>query len=177
MPGASPEGAGSNVRLFIALWPGAELRDALGAWCGTWPCDARAKRVTAGQLHLTLHFLGAVPRSRLPALRRALGVPFAPFSLSLGRPAMWPGQTAVLEPERVPPRLRRLHAALGEALRSLALPVEARGFRPHMTIARRAGTAAPPATGPGQRWPVRGYALVESSPQAQVAYTVLQTWP
>jgi len=176
MSDSRPEARG-NARLFIALWPGVELRDALDAWCTTWPFDAQAKRVRAAQLHLTLHFLGAVPRERLPALRQALGLPFAPFSLSLGRPAIWPGQTAVLEPERVPQRLRRLHGALGEALRRLALPVEARGFRPHLTIARHAGSAAPPATGPGLRWLVRGYALVESSLQAQVAYTVLQTWP
>jgi len=103
-------------------------------------------------------------------------LPFAPFSLLLGRPAVWPGQTAVLEPECVPPRLRRLHAALGQALRSLALPVEARGFRPHVTIARRAGSAVPPAAGPGLRWPVRGYALVESRRQPQGGYAVLQAY-
>ena len=176
MPGASRE-AGGSARLFIALWPGPELRDALGTWCATWPCDARAKRVPARQLHMTLHFLGAVPRERLPALRQALGLPFAPFALSLGRPALWPGQTAVLEPERVPLRLQRLHGALGAALQDLALPIETRLFRPHLTIARRAGSASPPAAGPGLRWPVRGYALVESRPQAQGGYAVLQTWP
>ena len=175
MPGASPE-AGANARLFIALWPGPELRDALGTWCATWPCDARAKRVPARQLHMTLHFLGAVPRERLPALRQALGLPFAPFALSLGRPALWPGQTAVLEPERVPLRLQRLHAALGAVLQSLGLPSEARGFRPHVTIARRTGSALAPANGPGLRWPVRGYALVESRPQRQGGYAILQDY-
>jgi len=175
MPGASSE-AGGKARLFVALWPGPELRDALGAWAATWPCDARAKRVAARHLHLTLHFLGDVPRERLPALRQALGLPFAPFTLALGRPTLWPGQTAVLEPERIPPRLRRLHAALGDALRSLTLPVEARGFRPHVTIARRAGSAVPPAAGPGLRWPVRGYALVESRRQPQGGYAVLQAY-
>jgi 2'-5' RNA ligase len=176
MPGPGPEPAGS-ARLFIALWPGPELRDALGAWCGTWPCSARAKRVPAAQLHLTLHFLGNVARDRLPALRQGLRLPFAPFTLALGRPALWPGQTAVLEPERVPPRLQRLHAGLGAALQGLALPVELRGFRPHLTVARRAGSALPPAAGPGLRWPVRGYALVESRPPAQGGYAVLHTWP
>ena len=62
-------------------------------------------------------------------------------------------------------------------LRGLALPVEARSFRPHVTIARRAGLATPPASGPGLRWKVRDYALVESRPSAQGAYTVLRTWP
>jgi 2'-5' RNA ligase len=176
MPEADPRASG-HARLFVALWPGPELRDALGAWCDSWPCPAGAQRVPAGQLHLTLHFLGAVPRQRLLALREALTLPFAPFTLSLGRPAMWPGQTAVLEPERTPPRLHRLHATAGEALRRLGLPTDARRFRPHVTIARRAGSAPAPAAGPGLRWPVRGYALVESCPGTEGRYTVLQTWP
>jgi RNA 2',3'-cyclic 3'-phosphodiesterase len=176
MSGAGPDAVGS-ARLFIALWPGPELRKALEAWCGSWHWNAQAKRVPAGQLHLTLHFLGDVPRERLPALRHALRLPFAPFSLSLGRTAVWPGQIAVLEPERVPPRLQRLQVALSEVLQSLDLPPNSRGFRPHLTIARRAGSALPPAAGPGLRWLVRGYALVESRPQGQGGYAVLQTYP
>jgi 2'-5' RNA ligase len=175
-PASVQPGAAGDARLFIALWPDTELRGALGAWCGQWRWGAAAKPVTAERLHLTLHFIGGVPRTRLHALREALSVPFAPFALSLGRPALWPGGIAVLEPECVPARLHRLHVALGKALQDLGLPVEARIFRPHLTLARKAGVAQAPALGPRLRWPVRGYALVESLAPAQGGYVVLQAY-
>jgi RNA 2',3'-cyclic 3'-phosphodiesterase len=176
MEDPTPDTAGS-ARLFIALWPDAGVRDALADWSGQWQWNAAAKRVPAERLHLTLHFLGDVPRARMPALRVALRLPFAPFSVSLGRPALWPGGIAVLEPDRVPTRLRQLHAALGEALQRLTLPAEQRIYRPHVTLARRAGSALPPLRGPRLRWPVRGYALVESRPQPAADYEVLQAYP
>jgi 2'-5' RNA ligase len=176
MAGDRIEPAG-QARLFIALWPGHELRDALEAWCGSWHWPETAKRIPPERLHLTLHFLGEVPRERLPALREALRLPFAPFTLSLGWPAVWPGGIAVLEADRSPPRLRVLHASLGATLQSLSLPVETRRFRPHLTIARRARTAVAPSTGPRLQWPVRGYALVESRRQPGGGYVILQHYP
>ncbi len=174
MVGQRSEGS-SSARLFIALWPDPAVRSALAAWGERWQWNAGAKRVRAERLHLTLHFLGDVPRALLPAVKPALKIPFAPFSLSLGRAAVWRGGTAVLEPDRIPLRLRHLYDALGEALRSLALPTESRPYRPHLTLARGAGAALPPVQGPRLRWPVHGYALVESRPAA--GYEVLQAYP
>jgi 2'-5' RNA ligase len=175
MTGTALDATGS-ARLFIALWPDPALRDALAAWSEQWQWPAGARRVRAERLHLTLHFLGEVPRTVVPALKPVLRVPFAPFSLSLGRAALWRGGVAVLEPDRVPPRLRQLHDRLGEALRSLALPVETRPYRPHLTLARRASLAAPPPPKePQLRWPVRGYALIESRSTGD--YEVLQAYP
>lgn len=174
MTGPTPE-ASRTARLFIALWPDPAVRVALAAWSEHWQWNAAARRVHAERMHLTLHFLGDVPRALLPALQPALRLPFAPFSLLLGRAAVWRGGIAVLEPERVPQRLHLLHRALGEALRGLALPVETRPYRPHLTLARRASLALPPAQGPQLRWPVRGYALVESL--STMGYEVLQAYP
>lgn len=159
-----------SARLFLALWPGQVLRERLSAWARgcAWPAEARP--VPASQWHLTLHFLGALPRAQLPALREALRVAFAPFTLALGRPALWRGGTAVLEVDAVP-RLLALHAVLGQVLQAEGLRVEARPYRPHLTLARRAPQAMLPAAGPALRWPVRGWALVESGPQG---YRVLQ---
>jgi 2'-5' RNA ligase len=71
-------GPSGSACLFIALWPGPEVRDALAAWSGQWHWHAAARWVPAERLHLILHFLGDVPRERLPALGEALSVPFAP---------------------------------------------------------------------------------------------------
>ncbi len=168
-------GASSSARLFIALWPDPAVRDALAAWSEQWQWNARASRVRAERLHLTLHFLGDVPRALLPALKPVLRLPFAPFTLALGRGAVWRGGVAVLEPDPVPLRLHQLHDALGEALRGLALPIETRPYRPHLTLARRASAALSPGRGPRLRWPVHSYALVESRPTA--GYEVIQAYP
>jgi 2'-5' RNA ligase len=152
-----------SARLFLALWPGPAVRgalvDARDAWA--WPAGARPE--AEARLHVTLHFLGAVERERVPALDAALrGVPCAPFELRLARAALWPHGIAVLQPRAVPPRLLELHAALGALLRRLELPVETRPYRPHVTLARHAVGAAPPGDTPALHWRVRGHALVES---------------
>ncbi len=166
----------NDARLFVALWPGTALRARLADWhrhCA-WPQGVRP--VAAVRLHLTLHFLGAQPRELLPAIDAALQRPFAPFHLSLGRPAWWPGGIAVLEPDAVPPGLQDLQATLGTALRSLGLPIETRRFRPHVTLARHVPSAGLPAAGPDLDWSVRSCALVESRPAPRASYRVLQRY-
>jgi len=166
----------ATARLFVALWPGPEVGQALQAWGRRWPGVAAAQPVPLQRLHLTLHFLGDVPRDWLPGLMAAIAVPFTPFVLPLGRSALWPGGIAVLEPERVPAPLARLHAAIGERLQRLSLPTEARPFRPHVTLARRAGTAAAPGSGPPVHWPVRGFVLVESHRPPDTGYRIVQRY-
>lgn len=162
-PGPGPDPA----RLFLALWPDAATCRALQAWqdaCRPWPAGARP--TPAAHLHLTLHFIGAVPRARLPELATGLACPFTPFLLRLARFERWHGGIAALLPDDTPPALASLHADLAQALRTLALPVDARPFRPHVTLARHAGGAAPAEEGlpaPVQ-WQVEGgYVLAESA--------------
>ncbi len=152
------------LRLFLALWPTPQVRDELARLQGLWQWPCGAALVRPDRLHLTLHFLGPVPATRVPALQDALHVPFEPHELALGqgRWRVWPGGIAVLELEPAQPLLR-LHAALAQALRSQDWPVERRPFRPHVTFARRAAGARAPAASPQATWHVEGgYALVRS---------------
>jgi hypothetical protein len=71
----------------------------------------------------------------------------------------------------VPPALAALHATLGERLRELGLRVEARRFRPHVTLARHAAGASPLPPVPLLRWRAAGAVLVQSRPEG--GYTVL----
>lgn len=167
--------AGASARLFVALWPTPAGRAALAASSQRWVWNQGAARVDPERLHLTLHFLGAVPRERIPALRAALAWRGAPFSLTLSRPALWAGGIAVLEPARIPPELVALQAGLADALRRAGFEVEARRWRPHLTLARRAAGAVPPARCRAPTWRVHGYGLVESRPPGR--YTVLQRYP
>lgn len=169
-------GKNETARLFIALWPEPALASALHAQCGVCTDGAHSRVVAPQRVHLTLHFLGQVPRQQMPALVSALRVPFQPFELSFSHCEQWPHGLLVVMPDTVTPPLTRLHAALGEVLQGLGLPVEERQFRPHLTLARRHTKPLPVPTGPPLRWPVAGYALVESQATPPGAYHVVQDY-
>jgi 2'-5' RNA ligase len=165
-----------TARVFIALWPDPAVRALLSEWrdgC-TWPSSASPVRTA--QLHVTLHFLGSIPRVRLPELAQGLDVGFAPFELGFGHSELWHGGIAVLAPDAVPEPLLALHGALGGALERMGLPLEARPYRPHVTLARRAGPALAPIDGPPIRWQVDGYALMESKVGEGSEYGVVQSY-
>ena len=165
-----------TARLFVALWPGPRSRLALHAAAEHWQWPTQAALVPPERLHLTLHFLGAVPYVRLASLEAGLAVPFRGFDLAFGRPELWGRGIAVLCPERVPVPLQALHHALAEALWREGLEPEARPFRPHVTLARHALGSTLPGVAPGWRWPVRGYALVESDSRPRLTYRVLRRY-
>jgi RNA 2',3'-cyclic 3'-phosphodiesterase len=152
----------NDTRLFLALWPAPAARAALAGEQARWGWPAGARRVAAGSLHLTLHYLGAVAPERVESIGRGLRVPCRRFTLRLDERACWPNRCAVLGPRSMPPALSALHEALARALHALALPVQARAFQPHVTLARDAGAASPPIDAPAVVWRVAGYALVRS---------------
>ncbi|MDP2256165.1 MAG: RNA 2',3'-cyclic phosphodiesterase [Polaromonas sp.] len=167
---------GETARLFIALWPGAAFASALHAQCGVCTTGPRARVVTPQRVHLTLHFLGNLPRQQVPALVSALRVPFQPFELSFNHCEQWPHGLRVAVPDTIAPQLTQLHEALGEALQGLELPVDERPFQPHLTLARRTTAPLPAPNGPPLRWPVNGYVLVESQATPSGAYRVVQAY-
>lgn len=162
-----------KARLFLALWPGPEVRAAITQHRDAWRWPTKAAPVRPEKLHLTLHFIGDVERKRLPELQRQLRVHFEPFRLQLGYPELWPHGIAILRPLMIPDGIMQLQAALGCALRHLDLPVDAREFQPHITLARHAGEAALPEQQPLIAWDVDSYVLVESEFDADRTYTIL----
>jgi 2'-5' RNA ligase len=162
-----------TVRLFLALWPAPALARAMHAWAAG---GATQRPLPASRLHLTLHFLGQVPRGRLPALREGLRVPVRPFVLEFAACRRWSRSLLVALPESVPQELKDLHESLGQALHRLDLPVEDRPFHPHVTLSRHgASDLLPPAPTP-LRWPVSEYVLAQSEPGLRRVYTVLQSF-
>lgn len=168
-----PHSPSPAARLFLALLPDDTLKTALAAHADNWHWPAGSARYAPADWHLTLHFIGSVPRQRIDALRSGLAVPLRPFALRLGQPARWPHGLAVLLPEAVPVELQRLHADLGQALQGLGLHVDERPYRPHLTLARHAALAVPPSS-LVLDWQVHDYALVESTGNALQRYSVLQ---
>lgn len=164
-----------KLRLFLGLWPTDGLRAAMNECADAWQWSPSARRTAAEKLHITLHFLGDVDASRVPELKQALQVDWPGCEMVLDRAAVWPGGIAVLEATQVPPELVALHSALGDRLRSLAFPVEERRYRPHVTLARKANGARPPAGYVPLRWHAGpGYRLMQSVPGA--GYEPLQSF-
>jgi len=123
-------------RCFIALAPDAATRDALAAI----PVPPSARRVLYEQLHLTVTFIGSLTVEQGGALAEALASdngPLAPTPVT--RIEYWPGAahprlmvaTLAMTDEfvKLDWRVRSLMIGLG-------LPVDARAFRPHITLAR-----------------------------------------
>lgn len=160
-------------RLFVAVWPDGPAGDALAAWQRGWTWPPGTALVPSERLHLTLHFLGNVPVEQVPALTAALRVPFEPFELHFGHAELWPGGTAVLRPDGTPPALLGLHGRLATALAGVERPVEPRRYKAHVTLARRAIGATPPAAQPKFTWRAdAGFVLVRSLPD-RAGYEVL----
>ncbi|MGC4078824.1 MAG: RNA 2',3'-cyclic phosphodiesterase [Rubrivivax sp.] len=165
--------AGPTARLFLAVWPDAAAREALVDWQRRWHWPRGARPTAPDRLHLTLHFIGQVPMARIAEVAAGLAVDFEPFELSFSRPALWRGGLALAMPETVPPALTALHGRLADALQALALPVERRPFKPHLTLAREADGAVPPDEPLTCRWTADAYALVQSAG----GYRTLRRYP
>ncbi len=159
-----PVDVAESLRVFLALWPGARARESLAACRDHLGLPSGARAVASRDLHLTLHFIGRVPSARLAETSSALQVGFRGFKLKLDLIEYWRGGVAVLRPRDEPQRLLVLHSELADALQRLGLPVEARAFRPHVTLARRCLPFDARALDEPLSWQVGGYALVESVP-------------
>lgn len=178
--------------MFFAVDPPAAACEHLErALAGLRGAPGAPRWIPAERWHLTLLFLGGVPRDRVPAITDAAGpvVDAAPaMHLQLAgagrfgsrrRPQVaWAGLAGDVEP------LTHLARALKRAARRLRLPVEDRPFRAHLTIGRwRPGQ---PADGElpdrladyrGPVWPVTEVRLLESHLGSAPRYDVLAAWP
>lgn len=164
-------------RLFFALWPEEGVRAQLAS---AWPAATLDGRPVRGDnLHLTLVFLGSVDRDTHACAERAAdAVRCASFELVFDATGYFPRPQVVwIAPTHPPAELDVLVQALRAALAPCGLVLEARPYRPHLTLARkvRRRPALPPIS--PIRWPVRGFSLVESrSHPGGVRYVPLRSW-
>lgn len=164
-PAPAPE---PTRRLFIGLMADPALREAVLAWRQRWQWPPGTALASPAHMHMTLHFLGEVAESRVGLLRQAIAaVPFEPLRLHLGQPEVWPRGIAVLRPAP-DAALDRLQARLGAALRAIGFDAPECPWKPHLTLARKAVRARPPAEPLALDWPVHGFSLVWSRLPPQV---------
>jgi 2'-5' RNA ligase len=161
------------------LWPGDAVREQLAAWSRELRavCGGRAPRPE--DLHLTIAFLGQVPRDRIGEIERAAGsVAPRAATLVLDRPNYWKhNRIAWAGASAAPAELDRMAFELRDALTRSAIAFDAKPFVSHVTLLRDArAPGALPALAP-IRWEVDGFVLAESSPRPGGGrYEILRAW-
>ena len=164
----------ARVRCFVGLALPDGHRAALAAHLEGCALRAPGYRwVAAGDLHLTLRFLGGLEPAQLDRVRRALArVEGAPFGIALDGMGTFGSRlsprVAWLRVSDGVPACTALAEAVETACRSAGLEPEARPFRAHVTVARqrREGERMPPLP-PAPvlpPWTVEDFVLYESRP-------------
>lgn len=151
------------MRLFFAIWPDAMALQALLDLQGALLAECGGRAMRRDQLHMTLAFLGETPEARVPALKELLATLPAQFIAmrtdrlgSFMPPGIvWAGPSEPNGP------LLALKEALDVGLGSAGFPVEARRFRPHITLLRDA-RRKPALRTLDIAWPVTTVTLVQS---------------
>jgi 2'-5' RNA ligase len=166
-------------RLFFALWPDSALRQALSGRVEDITASIEGKPQRPDQWHVTLEFLGQVPRERQPALRAAAARVSRPsMAIEFDRVEHWrKPQVVCLVASRVPAELATLVAQLRAALVAEGFATDLRPFRPHLTLARKVRSAADSLLDPPFVWRSGGFALVRSvTDPAGSRYEPLDWW-
>lgn len=176
-----PRIASSNsARVFFALWPDAEVRQALMRVGLKMHRQLDGKLAREESIHMTLLFLGDTPEERLAELAAAAAtVPFEPFTFTIEQADCWKhNKVAWVAPRDTPPALARLVSGLEERIAAEGLRFDRRPFAPHITLVRKARCAPLELNMPRIRWEVREFVLVRSELDSNGSrYAVSGRWP
>lgn len=189
--GAEAAGAGQAAheptrRLFVALWPDETMRRALAHGTRKAVRASGGRPVPAGNLHVTLAFLGSVPERRLPELaavaRQSVGRLFEdgmPLELRWDRLEHWRAAQLLCAVAAEPStRAAALAASLQGLLAQAGFAPDLKPFRPHVTVARKVARPIRLAKMPPVPWSLRELALVESRTLPEGAlYSVVESYP
>ncbi len=174
------------MRLFVALWPDAELREVVydssrkmmpkkDGWQG--------RLVDKQNLHVTLAFLGTVSFDRVDCIRAAVeNIRWQPFTLQLDQLGYWHRpRVAWFGVTQTPEQLTDMVRQLRQGLLHCDFEPEQRAFHPHLTLARKCrpprSVDLPVVLAEVLNWDVRNLALVSSvTDPAGVRYEVMDQW-
>lgn len=133
-----PHDSTAARRLFIAVDPPDDVKRRLVRLVRVPPEGVRA--VMAGQMHLTLHFLGDVADETAGQLGTALRTVHSDaFTIDLCGVGCFPSPRrarvlwAGVQPSQP---LALLHRSVGDVIKACGISVDDRPFAPHVTLAR-----------------------------------------
>jgi 2'-5' RNA ligase len=169
-----------TARLFFALWPAPEVQRALGDVANRAQRECGGRAVPARNIHLTLVFLGDLPRDRATVLETLASAVNGPrFALSVDRLEYWRHNRILWAGMEVcPEALQTLVARLQNSLIGAGFRCDRRPYVPHVTLLRNARRAPADSRCPPIAWPANGFELVESAARGRGReYQVLHSWP
>lgn len=168
------------ARVFFALWPDAATARRLDDLAAETHAKCSGRRMRRDTLHLTLAFIGDIPRERVADLIAAGDrISAAAFTFKLDRIAAWRHNRIVWAGAReVPEVLAELVARMNVVLVEAGFPVEQRKFAAHVTLLRNArADLQSDEIDPPIDWQVGGFVLVESDRREDGAhYKPLKVW-
>jgi 2'-5' RNA ligase len=141
------------IRAFIAVDLSPEIRQSLDDVIASFKRQLDSvpiRWVPAGNIHLTLKFLGDVSLSNLEMLTKILQTEVAghhPFEISVGGSGAFPSARrprAIWVGLEAPPELAAVQNGIESAMERLGYAREERPFSPHLTLGRVSRNAAPP---------------------------------
>ncbi len=168
------------MRLILALWPDDKVRLALAAQ------RLEIARVTGGRptmpvtMHMTLVFAGNVPASRLLELKMAIAqVRARPFTYVIDTAGCFDSAgVAWLAGAAPPKKLFDLQSTLYHTVANADFDVDARRFRPHITITRHIEHSFAQHAITPTPWRVDQFSLIQAIRDgASIRYETLETWP
>lgn len=168
----------ASLRVFFALWPDEATRER------TFEATAPARRIGGGRpvpahnLHLTMAFLGSIAPGALREIE-TLDLGGDAFDLCLDRIGFWPRTRIVwLGTKKAPPALIDLFDRLWNSLKGFGFARDKHPFRPHVTVARKAGPPGPALLPDPVHWRVNDVVLMHSRGGGRgVVYKALKRWP
>ena len=177
-------------RLFFALWPEMEVRQAIARQTAPYLKKNNGRVIPAANLHITLHFIGSVDDEMAGCLHTAASaVKAEPFQLELDTFGYFSrARIAWLGVTQTPQAVLHLKQALGEQLTDCGYRPESRKFSPHVTLMRNCRRPVSALRGEVSiPWTVNRFVLLESVQQAigesqgagrqGVSYRVIEQYP
>ena len=164
-------------RFFFACWPAEDAARTLSRMARALAGRLEGRAVPDGKAHLTLAFLGEIAPDRVgAAIEAARSVSGPPFTMTLDRLGAFRRAGVAWAGASMPdPALLALQGALEAELRARAFELEARPFKPHVTLVRRVGVALREEAIDPVAWRVTDFALVRSE-AGTGRYTTIGRW-
>lgn len=156
-------------RLFVALWPPAQVAQRLAAVTAALRAQCGGRAVAVVNQHVTLAFLGAVASARMPNVHLALRTAARQregggFDLTLDKLTYRRrGGMFWARASHTPHALEVLVHALRQALAALDFAFEARAFVAHVTLLRDARAVSPLPSIEPLAWTANEVTLVRST--------------
>lgn len=163
------------MRLFIALWPPADVTKTIQQWSDAHLKPIGGKRIPAEQMHITLQFLDEVEQSKLSQLQKVLAEhcsQIPPFSVTINTLDVWKksGLCVLLgdHATKMAVTARKLHCLIdktaGYTVTNMAWTSNrVPRFKPHITLVRKLPDDANlPKQCPNIQWQANEIVLVHS---------------